>query len=217
MRRIALLCLLLIGVNSASSATLSDLEAHLRSRVSEVDTAESWFSATDAKYWLNDALDRVNELTGAYEKSYDVTWTVSDSLGELLPTDFVREKGVMVWVSPMWLSVYPNPYWQALEPNSPLNADPQYFIDWTNTDSAKIYCRNMTQQVSKVRLFYIADVPNLDSLSAVCSLAARLHGYVIEEALSYYLESLKRFGEAQAIQAKIRQDMGIIKQAEVSK
>jgi len=217
MRRITLLCLLLFGVTSASSVTLSDLIAQLRSRVGETDTATSSFTDTDAEYWLNEAQDKINEMGSIYEKSYDVTWTLSDSLGEFLPSEFVREKGVMLWVSPMWLPVIPNPYWMALPSNSPNNADPQYFIDWVNTDSAKIYCKNITQERARVRVFYVANPADMDSLLATCYITERLQTFIIEEAFSFYLQSLMRHAEAKSMQMGVRQDMGIAKQSEITK
>jgi hypothetical protein len=218
MRRIAIFLMLWVTSTSiASSVTLSDLTAMFRSRVGETDTAQSSFTDTDVRYWMNQAQDKINGLTGSYQKSYNITWTVADSLGELLPSDFVRETGVMVWVSYLWEPVLPNEYFGSIPEEAKLGAKPQYFTDWTNTDSARIYCKNLNQETNRVRLFYVADPADLDTLTDTCRLAERLQVFVIEEAFSYYLGSLKRFQEAQAVQMQVRQDLGITKSAEVSK
>lgn len=203
---ISIILIFCLVYQSGQSATLSDMTDALRGRISEVDSVTSSFTNTQARRWINEAQDKVVTLGGLLAKSTDITFAVSDTLGSALPVDFRQAEGAMILVGTQWQPMLINPLFIAD------TSVPQYYIGWQDADTARFYSKQIAMVGARMRLFYRGVAASLDSVTAVVEVQENLHVFIIEEALSYYLQSLKMFGDARAIQAQVRADMGVGKQ-----
>ena len=203
--RTLLAFLLLFAVAGADTGT--ELIERLRSRTGEPDSLTSNYTQDEALQWINDGQAKINLLGGYTHKSTDITYAKSDSLGSVLPSDFRYQDGCMLLLGRLWESIWWNPK------NIVDTSIYTYFIEWQNEDTARAYFRNIERNGLRIRLFYLASVAELGRTDT-CEIKEDHQGFIIEEAYSYYLESLRMFGEAAGLRQQVRQDMGILQRVE---
>jgi len=188
------------------SATLSSLITDLRYRADETDTATSNFSDAQAKNWLNDAQERIVSLGGFIQKQVDISYALGDSLGYVLPSDFRYDAGAMYRSGRQWETMVENP-------NFAVDTDVyQYFIKWKNSDTALLYIKGELWIGNTIRVFYLGVATEMTSDTTECEAQDDMEPFIVEEAFSYYLESMRMFQPADQIQRKVRTDMGLTKQ-----
>jgi hypothetical protein len=196
---------LLFAVAGADTGT--ELIERLRSRTGEPDSLTSNYTQAEALQWINDGQAKINLLGGYTHKSTDITYAQSDSLGAVLPSDFRYQDGCMLRMGRVWEPMYLNPKFETDDSKI------HYFIEWQNEDTARIYFRNIERNGLRIRLFYLATVAELGRTDT-CQVWEDHQGFIIEEAYSYYLESLRMFEPAMVLRQQTRQDMGILQKVE---
>jgi len=202
--------LVLLLASTAQSVTLvSDLINKMRLRANETDSITSNFTNPNAVTFLDDAQSRIVTLGGLMERSYDTSYQRADSLGLVLPSYFRRVKDVKIFVGRQWEAINYNPGFQSPK-------DGYWFdIDWKNQDTAWFLVRGQIMQNTRIRISYFGVAKEISARTDTCRVRSDLIPFIIEEAYSYYLESLRMFGAAAQIQQRVRMDMGIKIEQEV--
>lgn len=207
MLKVCVVCIGVLLAQSISGATLSDLIRDLRRVTGEEDTTQSIYSDTAAKTWINLSQDKIAHLADYIEKEYEHTYVEADTFGFVLPADFKYDNGVNVWMTDKWEYVTKDPFF-ATESNALL-----YYVSWRHQDTAILYLKNIGFDQT-IHMNYRGRPQTLTVDTSTCEVPLNLQPFIITEAVSHYLKYQKQFEAALAVQAQVRQDMGIKKQVE---
>lgn len=208
MKQLIFLVVLCLAI-SAKGATLADLVKDLRLITGEPDSMVSSYTDSTAWVWLNLGQDIIVKLGGYLPKTYDYTLLDTDTFGVVLPSDFRAPVSGKIWDGAQWEGVLQVPEFI-------LDSDIyMYTIDWKNPDSARLYVRGSELfQDQLFRLSYIGDAASLDSATGAFEPFENLRAFVVQEAMVFYLFSLKDYQAAFALRQMIRQDMGLFQRAD---
>ena len=205
--RVLIIFFLLLMVSPIRSATLSDLIADLRQKTGEPDTSQSIYSDSTAKGWINAAQDKVVTLAGFIEKQFDAIYSVADTFGVVLPSDFKRAEGATVWVGYQWEPMKRDPYFIS-EASGFL-----FDVRWQDKDTALAYFRgNDLHQGVQIRLTYKGTADELLDGDSTCQVPDDLQTFITDEAIVYYLCAQKQYQAGLTWQQAIRKDMGVVEQ-----
>lgn len=207
---IFLALLFLILVSPSRGATAADMIADFRILTDEDTTQGSLVADTEILVFLDNAQDKIVRIGGYLKKSTDVIHS-EDSNSYGLPLAFRRLDGIAVHATNegfKWTKVFNNPFFMID------TTVYQYYIGWSHPDSARIYFKGAFWKGDTIRVSYIGDAADLDSLTAVCEVPTDLQTFIIEEAIANYERAKRNHQVQRQTQIQVRMDMGILKQVE---
>lgn len=200
----AMICLISF-CTATNAAALSDLLRDMRFMTAEQTESTSFFSDTLGQRWLNLAQSRITKLGGYIPKQIDIVYS-EDSTTYVLPSDFRKvdqDRNLMITETEI-KHLFLNPGF-ITDTNVA-----QYFISWKNEDTALLYLEATSSfDGDTARIFYLGTAAEMLYDTSTCEVPTILHDYIIQEAVSYYIFSQKRYQEAFLIQQNLRRDMGI--------
>ena len=186
----------------AEADNLATLKKKFGERIGEPDTATSSISDSAKVHFLNLAQDKVARLGGLLPLRTDVTFD-PDSQRYELPAGLRRIRYVLVWNETQWFNVIDNQGFMH-DTNSY-----QYFQDWKTTEAPEIYLKgNLFFEGQTVRVFYSGVPTAMTKDTSTCQVQSDMQGFVIDEAISYWLFSRLDMAAWQAMWQSVRADMG---------
>jgi hypothetical protein len=192
---------------TSGAETRADLSYMFRARIGETDATTSFVSDTVISVFLNQGQDKIVSIGGFLPNYTTITYS-TDSTKYSLPAGVKVVNGVTVLDEGVEHPVLPNPYFMV--DTSAFS----FYITWNTPDTAELRLKSPNfYEGQVVTVHYNGDAADLITASTVCEVPSNLHVFIVEEAISYYEEAKRNFAGFQLLNAIVRRDLGVGREA----